>query len=118
MSTSTTKTGLMKGAGSNFNSVWNVDGFTYHFHGNWSQTLPEWIVSAATLTFNPPALTALTGTYDIETTPLSRIGKSDITLSFKNPGGSTISITGTLDTPIGDNYTITGSGTWSLSVKE
>lgn len=102
--------GSVEGNFNNFTGTWTIDGLTFIGEGRLNQSVERWS-SNATLTYED--MNQLNGTYIIESNPISSVGTTNVNITGKKE--SEITITGTLNPPIGQPNTVTGRITWSLT---
>ena len=108
-----TTTGTFKGTLSSFSGNFYPDGFNASIAGTFSKSITTFTVPSATITYDD--LTDFSGTYDITSvSPPSFVGQTDVSITLENSSGKTLKITGKVVPPIGDKYSATGNGTWTL----
>ena len=105
--------GTFEVAFSNFTGVFDADGFDVIVQGRFSQSIESLSVRNAQVTYSD--LRDFTGSYSVVSgIPPSYVGTDAIDVEFEDSGGKNLRLTGTIQVRLGQRYTVTGSGTWSM----
>ncbi|KAF8721978.1 hypothetical protein AX14_010019 [Amanita brunnescens Koide BX004] len=107
--------GTLRGGGSQFRGQFNPEGFGAACLGSFAQYLPQFNVPNATITYND--LTDFGGPFTIVlSSPPSYVGQYAVDIKFNGANGAVLHVTGELETPIEDRYTVSGRGLWPLGL--
>ncbi|SRR6266576_3977200 len=102
--------GVFKGYGNNFLGTFKGGpSGTVKVTGSFSQSLPQFTVSSASVTYNN--MMDLEGSYDISIIPPSFVGKTSIDIMFQE-GNTELHLTGTLSRSIPERCVISGLSVW------
>ncbi|KAF8343621.1 hypothetical protein F5887DRAFT_972531 [Amanita rubescens] len=102
--------GVFKGYGNNFLGTFKGGPTgTVKVTGSFSQSLPQFTVSSASVTYNN--MTDLNGPYDIAIIPPSFVGETGVDIVFQE-GNTKLHLTGNLSSAIPERNVISGFSTW------
>lgn len=110
---SKTAKGSFRGFGNNFSGIFHLDGYSMLVTGAFTQSMQQFNVSNASVTYN--VLNDFNGPYTIEvTTPPSFIGIDTINIKFTSADGGELRVTGNVRPTLDQRHTAIGTGRWTV----
>jgi|SRR6266576_6046988 len=103
--------GIFKGYGNNFLGTFKGGPLgMVKVTGSFSQSLPQFTVSSASVTYNN-SMMDLEGSYEIAVTSHSFVGKTSVDIMFQE-GSTKLHLTGNLSSAISERSVVSGQRIW------